>query len=883
MIELRTLGTTDLRLRDGPPIDAILRQPKRLALLVYLALAAPGRFQRRDTLLALFWPELDQDHARSSLRRSLSFLRKALPEPLILTRGEDEVMVDQSLLWLDALEFERRLPEPSAALQLYQGDFLAGFYVSGAPDAEQWLDGERRRLRLRALDSAWTVAASAAERNERVRVVRFAVSLAPDDEPTVRRGIQLLEHAGARSEALLIGEEYVRRLALLDDLEPGQELSATLAALKAAAEPERPAPSTAGLVAVLPFAVHGNADLTFLVEGMVDLVSTALDGAGTIRVVDPRTLLAQVRSAEGLDPARALTLVRRFGAERFVLGSIVAAGGRLQATATLYDSTLAPLIRADAKRVGESELFELVDDLVRQLVGGADRTPAGRLTHLAAVTTASVPALKHYLSGEGALRLGRYLEAIGALQQAIAVDEAFALAHFRLAGALAANVMIAPARESIERAWLHRARLSERDHRLVAAYRAWLFGRTAEAERQVATLVSLHPEDVEGWFLLGDLLFHSNPLRGLSATEARSAFAQALTLDPEHMGALSHLIRIAAMAGTPAEVTHLVRRAASLSPTGDQWLGLQALAAWLDGTDSDRLAVLDQIPLARVLAAGTAFADLSVQARDLAGAEVFLAHCLAAARSESLRAMYRILGAPVAFARGRRASALAALAEGAAVDPDSALMVRAALLATAEPPCPAVQLDALHQELLAWDSGRAREPSLPLPIHDGLYGHIRVHLLGLIESALGLPDAAAKRAEELAELDVPAGAEILIERLGRVLEAVALRSQGRTGEALSVLEGATTEVWFQLAIASPFFAGGYERLLRADLLIALGRDQEAAPWLRTIAERSPFETPYRAGAERRLAEIALRGGDIRGAEVHQAELARILAEADPPS
>ncbi|MBA2459266.1 MAG: hypothetical protein H0V43_09980 [Gemmatimonadales bacterium] len=68
MIELHTLGVVDLRASDGRELGTILRQPKRLGLLAYLAVASPRRFHRRDSLLALFWPELDQDHARAVAR-----------------------------------------------------------------------------------------------------------------------------------------------------------------------------------------------------------------------------------------------------------------------------------------------------------------------------------------------------------------------------------------------------------------------------------------------------------------------------------------------------------------------------------------------------------------------------------------------------------------------------------------------------------------------------------------------------------------------------------------------------------------------------------------------------------------------------------------------
>jgi DNA-binding SARP family transcriptional activator len=106
MIELHTLGLLDLRDSDGNEISPVLRQPKRLGLLAYLTVSAPRRFHRRDTLLALFWPELDQEHARAALRRSLYFLRAQLGADVIGGRGDEEVGVPEAALWCDATALE---------------------------------------------------------------------------------------------------------------------------------------------------------------------------------------------------------------------------------------------------------------------------------------------------------------------------------------------------------------------------------------------------------------------------------------------------------------------------------------------------------------------------------------------------------------------------------------------------------------------------------------------------------------------------------------------------------------------------------------------------------------------------------------------------------
>src|SRR2546422_7440074 len=89
MIELRLLGRLSLTSADGRDVQALLGQPRRLALLAYLAAATPPGFHRRDSLLALFWPELDQDHARAALRQALHVVRDALGPDAVASRGDE--------------------------------------------------------------------------------------------------------------------------------------------------------------------------------------------------------------------------------------------------------------------------------------------------------------------------------------------------------------------------------------------------------------------------------------------------------------------------------------------------------------------------------------------------------------------------------------------------------------------------------------------------------------------------------------------------------------------------------------------------------------------------------------------------------------------------
>ncbi|HEX6060207.1 MAG TPA: tetratricopeptide repeat protein [Gemmatimonadaceae bacterium] len=204
MIALKTLGAVDLR-NDGKEVSTVLAQPKRLALLVYLATARPRGFHSRDTLLALFWPESDDERARNSLRQALHHLRRSLGEAAIVGRGDREVGVDGTLVHCDAAAFDEAIEgrQWETAVELYRGDFLPGLFVQDAPDVERWLDDDRARRRRDASAAAWLLAEASEREGDFAaaeRWARKAVEVDPEDESQPHRLAALLERArGAAS------------------------------------------------------------------------------------------------------------------------------------------------------------------------------------------------------------------------------------------------------------------------------------------------------------------------------------------------------------------------------------------------------------------------------------------------------------------------------------------------------------------------------------------------------------------------------------------------------------------------------------------------------------------------------------------------------------
>jgi DNA-binding SARP family transcriptional activator len=238
MIVLRTLGSLDVRAVGAPSAPGVITQPKRFVLLVYLACVAPA-FVRRDTLLALLWPDANQARGRSVLRQTIYLLRQALGANAIRSRGDEELGVDPAFVECDATRFAALLADGklAAALELYRGDFLTGFHAPDcAPELEEWMQAEGRRLRALATDAAWSLAAAEAERGNvggASHSARRVLALDPLNEHRLRDVMQLLARVGDRAGAVEAYEVYARRAREAFGVEPDVDLAGLAASLRA--------------------------------------------------------------------------------------------------------------------------------------------------------------------------------------------------------------------------------------------------------------------------------------------------------------------------------------------------------------------------------------------------------------------------------------------------------------------------------------------------------------------------------------------------------------------------------------------------------------------------------------------------------------------------
>jgi serine/threonine protein kinase len=625
-------------------------------------------------------------------------------------------------------------------------------------------------------------------------------------------------------------------------------------------------------VAVLPFRYRGSDQYRYLGEGMVNLLSAKLDHAGELRTIDPRAVAGLAARESVLDPARGRSIAQRLHARRFVLGSIVEVGGKLQMDAALYDAGGRPDPAVTANAFGDvTKAFDLVDELAIGLLAEEGRKSSARSLRVAAVTTSSLPALKAYLDGESAFQSGDFRASVEAFQKAVALDGDFALAWYRLSIAL--EWLGTPQelhKQAAEQAYLHADRLTERDRRLLEASRVWREGANQEARRLYSSIVHDHPDEIEGWYQLGEVLFHRNGLYGASLSESRSAFERVLSYEPNHFASLVHLARIEAFEGRLPEMNALVQKFLGLGKeSADHTLAIHALQAFANDDTGREREVLAELERSEAPAIAMAFLEVSLYARNLPGAERIARLLTAPSRPPRVRSWGHVALAHLSLARGKWKEARAGLESMAPLDPWASLEYRALFSSFSFLPVSRMELSAIRDGLTALDPGaapRVNDPAVFIDAHYDLHPLLRMYLMGLVSARMADVPRAQSYAGEIERQQFPPGYKSLAADFAGSVRAQIDRVQNRPAEALKKLEPILAET--KNPLESPFVSEAYERFTRAELLYELGRYQEARGGFDHLVESSVFEFVYLPLSHLWLGEICDRQGDSKNAAAH---------------
>lgn len=303
-VRIALLGQPRVLSDDGAIEHALPR--KTLNVLGYLILNR-RRAPTRDTIAFALFPDEDEERARTSLRRNLSYLLSALPDGKSLIGADSERIAwnPGTGVHVDVIAFEE------AAVQGRDGDALAEYGGELLPTIyDEWTVADRERLRDEFHDVlARTVAHRRSERNFDGASAAAHRLLGEDPwrEDIVRLLMAVRYEAGDRAGALAVFERFAQRLrdemgaepmpetiAVRDALLRGARLATSDAPLKGADAPAEPALPFVGrdeAMAVARSAWRGAADRS---AGILFVAGEA--GVGKTRFA---TELARLTEREG--------------------------------------------------------------------------------------------------------------------------------------------------------------------------------------------------------------------------------------------------------------------------------------------------------------------------------------------------------------------------------------------------------------------------------------------------------------------------------------------------------------------------------------------------------------------------------------------------------
>lgn len=238
-LRIRTFGGLSIT-RGAERVEGFASR-KAEALLVYLA--CNPRSHPRERLADLFWDGRSQRQAMANLRVSLSSLHKLLAAYVTITRTTVSIN-EQAGVWLDAARLEQavvamqeeegsRTAETMRALEevlaLYEGDFLAGFFLREAAGFEAWTVRKREQLHRLCVDALCRLAEWHLQQGAYAAAIRWAtrtVGVEPLSEVGHRRLMEALARNGQRTQALAQFEACRQRLAEAFGVEPQDETRA---------------------------------------------------------------------------------------------------------------------------------------------------------------------------------------------------------------------------------------------------------------------------------------------------------------------------------------------------------------------------------------------------------------------------------------------------------------------------------------------------------------------------------------------------------------------------------------------------------------------------------------------------------------------------------
>lgn len=402
----------------GRRID--LRMRKAEALLGYLVLS-PSLLQGRDQIGALLWSEMDEAHARASLRQLLTSLRSVFLELSFTGFSADRqgISLDAASTYSDVrsalLSIDAGRPDDLLFARTHIAESIMAGYDSVDPAFHEWLVEQRQHVAAqmeRGLEEQ--LSNESLDLRQTKRIAEALILVEPTHEGASQSLMRCYADSGDLAGALTIYKRLWDLLAEEHDMEPSDQTQELVAALKAgtyrvrqrvsegrartddwrAAESQQPvlqgdllekqrttpvaniatSPFEAPLqqpfgrpsIAVMPFSNVGpNAIDDYFAQGLAEDIVISLAGLRELFVISRNSTIAYSGAPEDVQE-----IGRALGVRYILTGTVRRHGERSRVSALLRDTDSGTALWAETVDAGLSELFDFQDDVVQKVVAG---------------------------------------------------------------------------------------------------------------------------------------------------------------------------------------------------------------------------------------------------------------------------------------------------------------------------------------------------------------------------------------------------------------------------------------------------------------------------------------------------------------------------------
>jgi serine/threonine protein kinase/tetratricopeptide (TPR) repeat protein len=268
-----------------------------------------------------------------------------------------------------------------------------------------------------------------------------------------------------------------------------------------------------------------------------NLLTTDLVQTPNVRVLG-RERMRELQEKMGIakvDESRGFDLAKAAGVQVLVSGKALRMGGTIRIEASVYDVGTKNLLFAKSETgEGPDDIFDMVDNLSRGIRKGIKVLPWWKITpepSLSTLMTPSLEAYRLYAKGEE-LRDSDPEQAAAFMEQAVAQDTTFAVAHMELA--LLYNHQLGDPQDAMRHALRAKglcASKSPKEYLKSLIYESWVRGNWDSVIDYMRRYLELQPNDMRIQRRLGWVLAH----RESTYAAGIAHFESMIEMDPQNI------------------------------------------------------------------------------------------------------------------------------------------------------------------------------------------------------------------------------------------------------------------------------------------------------------------------------------------------------------